>query len=233
LPICHGWAFVLLVIFLIDGDAGDLEGAVPGPDTRRRRRRLRHGGRRWLRLPLHQGPLQLSQRRASCRWRPGRPHERPPCRRKLRRLGRSLLRLRLLHGLCPPEGGPMELDLRRGRHRRLPPDAPGRPPRRQIRPLRGVLLALIEGAGIMMNRVLSAPQDMPMLVEDPLRWFRPPWRRLQEPEWSAAPPQGSLQHKARRWRIPESLHLLPGSEEFLERRGRIQRLEAKAARQRS
>ncbi|CAL9063797.1 unnamed protein product [Musa banksii] len=31
----------------------------------------------------------------------------------------------------------------------------------------GVLLALIEGAGIMLNRVLSSPQDMPMLMEDP------------------------------------------------------------------
>lgn len=32
----------------------------------------------------------------------------------------------------------------------------------------GVLLALIEGAGIMLNKVLSGPQDMPVLMEDPV-----------------------------------------------------------------
>lgn len=31
----------------------------------------------------------------------------------------------------------------------------------------GVLLALIEGAGIMLNKVLSAPQNMPIMVEEP------------------------------------------------------------------
>ncbi|KAL5768735.1 hypothetical protein ACOSQ2_015518 [Xanthoceras sorbifolium] len=32
----------------------------------------------------------------------------------------------------------------------------------------GVLLALIEGAGIMLNKVLSGPQNMPVLMEDPV-----------------------------------------------------------------
>ncbi|XP_010249487.1 PREDICTED: mitochondrial import inner membrane translocase subunit TIM17-2-like [Nelumbo nucifera] len=32
----------------------------------------------------------------------------------------------------------------------------------------GVLLALIEGAGIMLNKVLSAPQNFPPMIEDPL-----------------------------------------------------------------
>ncbi|GKV44910.1 hypothetical protein SLE2022_187720 [Rubroshorea leprosula] len=31
----------------------------------------------------------------------------------------------------------------------------------------GVLLALIEGAGIMLNKVLSAPQNMPIMMEEP------------------------------------------------------------------
>ncbi|XP_057967369.1 mitochondrial import inner membrane translocase subunit TIM17-2-like [Malania oleifera] len=31
----------------------------------------------------------------------------------------------------------------------------------------GVLLALIEGAGIMLNKVLSAPQNMPVMIEEP------------------------------------------------------------------
>ncbi|GMH03343.1 hypothetical protein Nepgr_005182 [Nepenthes gracilis] len=31
----------------------------------------------------------------------------------------------------------------------------------------GVLLALIEGAGIMLNKVLSQPQNMPIIIEDP------------------------------------------------------------------
>ncbi|OMO58298.1 Mitochondrial inner membrane translocase subunit Tim17/Tim22/Tim23/peroxisomal protein PMP24 [Corchorus olitorius] len=31
----------------------------------------------------------------------------------------------------------------------------------------GVLLALIEGAGIMMNKFLADPQNMPMMIEDP------------------------------------------------------------------
>ncbi|KAK3210617.1 hypothetical protein Dsin_015323 [Dipteronia sinensis] len=32
----------------------------------------------------------------------------------------------------------------------------------------GVLLALIEGAGIMLNKVLSGPQNMPILMDDPV-----------------------------------------------------------------
>ncbi|KAG6772137.1 hypothetical protein NC652_016916 [Populus alba x Populus x berolinensis] len=32
----------------------------------------------------------------------------------------------------------------------------------------GVLLALIEGAGIMLNKVMSAQQDMPIMIEDPV-----------------------------------------------------------------
>lgn len=32
----------------------------------------------------------------------------------------------------------------------------------------GVLLALIEGAGIMLNKVMSAQQDMPLVIEDPV-----------------------------------------------------------------
>ncbi|GMP59643.1 hypothetical protein CsSME_00022852 [Camellia sinensis var. sinensis] len=32
----------------------------------------------------------------------------------------------------------------------------------------GVLLALIEGAGIMLNKVMSAQQNMPIMIEDPL-----------------------------------------------------------------
>ncbi|KAM7253828.1 hypothetical protein ACFE04_031510 [Oxalis oulophora] len=35
----------------------------------------------------------------------------------------------------------------------------------------GVLLALIEGAGIMLNKVLSVPQEMPMMVEEANRRF--------------------------------------------------------------
>ncbi|XVF34923.1 hypothetical protein REPUB_Repub18cG0100200 [Reevesia pubescens] len=31
----------------------------------------------------------------------------------------------------------------------------------------GVLLALIEGAGIMLNKVLAAQQSMPVMIEDP------------------------------------------------------------------
>lgn len=31
----------------------------------------------------------------------------------------------------------------------------------------GVLLALIEGAGIMLNKVLSGPQNMPIIMEEP------------------------------------------------------------------
>ncbi|CAL1414292.1 unnamed protein product [Linum trigynum] len=31
----------------------------------------------------------------------------------------------------------------------------------------GVLLALIEGAGIMLNKVMSAPQNMPVMIEEP------------------------------------------------------------------
>ncbi|KAK9275644.1 hypothetical protein L1049_022911 [Liquidambar formosana] len=32
----------------------------------------------------------------------------------------------------------------------------------------GVLLALIEGAGIMLNKVLSAPQNMPIMIDEPM-----------------------------------------------------------------
>lgn len=32
----------------------------------------------------------------------------------------------------------------------------------------GVLLALIEGAGIMLNKVLSGPQNMPIIMEEPV-----------------------------------------------------------------
>ncbi|GKV10016.1 hypothetical protein SLEP1_g21441 [Rubroshorea leprosula] len=31
----------------------------------------------------------------------------------------------------------------------------------------GVVLALIEGAGIMLNKLLSAPQNMPIMMEQP------------------------------------------------------------------
>ncbi|CAL9131766.1 unnamed protein product [Musa acuminata var. zebrina] len=38
----------------------------------------------------------------------------------------------------------------------------------------GILLALIEGAGIMLNRVLSAPQNLPPVLEDPNAPVVPP-----------------------------------------------------------
>ncbi|KAI8024294.1 Mitochondrial import inner membrane translocase subunit TIM17-2 [Camellia lanceoleosa] len=37
----------------------------------------------------------------------------------------------------------------------------------------GVLLALIEGAGIMLNKVMSAQQNMPIMIEDPLPNTKP------------------------------------------------------------
>ena len=106
------------------------------PHPGRHRRRVRHGRGGWVRLPLPQGPLQRTKGRA-CRRRvtSGTP-QRAARGRKLRRVGRPLLQLRLHHGLPPPEGGPLELHLRRRRHRRLPLHAPGPPRRRPLRCVR-------------------------------------------------------------------------------------------------
>jgi len=109
---------------------------VPRSHPGRHRRRVWHGSGGWLRLPLPQGSLQLTQGRSLRRRHPGRSPQRPPRRRQLRRLGRPLLRLRLHHGLRAPEGGSLELHRRGGRHRRLPRHAPGLPRLRSRRRLR-------------------------------------------------------------------------------------------------
>jgi hypothetical protein len=131
---------------------------MPGPHLRQHRRCLRDRRPRRWRLPFRQGPLQLPEGLPDRRQHHGRLHERSTRRRKLRRLARPLLLLRLRHGLARQKeepwnsifGGAGASGLLSMRHRLR---WSGRSAL-----VGGAILALIEGAGIMLNRyVASAP----------------------------------------------------------------------------
>ncbi|KAA8523173.1 hypothetical protein F0562_009596 [Nyssa sinensis] len=86
-----------------------------------------------------------------------------------RRVGWPILRLRLHHGLRPPEGGPLELHHGWRRDWWLSPNASGcRRPLPAPPYSAASFLALIEGAGIMLNKVMSAQQNMPIMIEEPM-----------------------------------------------------------------
>ncbi|CAL5384834.1 unnamed protein product [Camellia sinensis] len=64
----------------------------------------------------------------------------------------------------------------------------------------GVLLALIEGAGIMLNKVMSAQQNMPIMIEDPL----PNIIRHQQLDPTVAPAPATKIHAPATERSPKA-----------------------------
>ncbi|KAF7808741.1 mitochondrial import inner membrane translocase subunit TIM17-2-like [Senna tora] len=59
----------------------------------------------------------------------------------------------------------------------------------------GVLLALIEGAGIMLNKFLSAQQQMPMMIEEPMPGY-PPNPTDKMPSSSSVPSDSGSESKS-------------------------------------
>ncbi|CAA6673591.1 unnamed protein product [Spirodela intermedia] len=128
---------------------------------------FRDGGDRRVGLPLHQGHVQLPQRGAPRRRRSGREDERPTSRRKLRGVGGLFSAFDCTMVYVRQKEDPWNSIVAGAAAAGFLQMRQGLGPASRSAVFGAALLALIEGAGIMLNRFLSVPQNLPPM-EDPM-----------------------------------------------------------------